>query len=97
MKFFLTCFLTTVITPAIAQTQMPNCGNDYNCYYQWQAELEQERLERERQEREEFRRQELELEEAQLEQTRENTDLLEQQIEEMPADAEAFPEDEVAP
>lgn len=97
MKFILTCITATFLHSAMAQSQMPNCGNDYNCYYQQQAELEQQRQEKERLEREEFRRQELELEEAQLEQTRANTELLEQQVEEMPVDAETYPEEEVAP
>lgn len=76
-------FSVMLISP-YAWAQYEECGNDYNCYYEIKAKIEQERRVEEELEEESFRRKQLQLEERQLEEVEEQTEILEEQTEPQP-------------
>ena len=88
--FILLTFILSLSALAEVKPKYPQCGYDYNCFYEEEAKAEQ----REKGSQNEYRSEQLQMQERQLEEVEEQNGILDQQLELQQEEAEASIQDD---
>lgn len=75
------------------RAQFPQCGNDYNCYYQELEKSKEQEKQEEEAEQDSYRSEQLLYQERQLEEVEQQNELMEQQLQEDEAQDRASMDD----
>ena len=79
--------MTFIFISPLSSAQYEHCGNDYNCYYETKAEIQEEIREEEEAEEEAYRTKQLELQRKELEAVRNQNQLIEKSLDDRPPEA----------
>lgn len=82
-------FILSVSAWGEVKPKYPQCGYDYNCYYEEEAKAEK----REKESQNEYRSEQLQMQERQLEESEEQNELLDQQLELQQEESDALIQD----